>query len=81
MLPDTEAAEFVANNCRQSIEELQIPHEYAEEADVVTISVGLCTVFPAKGTDPRSVIEIADKALYKAKEGGRNKVVQLVLLS
>ena len=49
ILSDTEEAELVANNCRQSIEELQIPHELSETADVVTISIGLCTVAPKKG--------------------------------
>jgi len=78
VLPDTKEAEFVANNCRQSIEELQIPHKFSEAANVVTISVGLCTVSPYKGIDPKSVIATADKALYKAKNGGRNRVEQMV---
>ena len=64
MLADTEEAEYVARNCRQSIEELQIPHEFSEAADVVTISVGLCTAVPEKGSDPTLIIEAADKALY-----------------
>ncbi len=78
VLTDTENAEYVANNCRQSIEELQLPHKYSEAADVVTISVGLYTVVPAKGTDPSSIIETADKALYKAKESGRNRVEKII---
>lgn len=78
VLSDTKEAELVANNCRQSIEELQIAHKFSEAANVVTISVGLCTVSPDKGTDPKSVIYTADKALYKAKDGGRNRVEQIV---
>jgi diguanylate cyclase (GGDEF)-like protein len=78
VLSDTKEAELVANNCRQSIEELQIAHEFSEAANVVTISVGLCTVSPDKGTDPKLVIDTADKALYKAKDGGRNRVEQIV---
>ncbi len=67
VLSDTEEAELVASNCRQSIEELQIPHEFSEAAAVVTISVGFCTVTPEKGMDPSWVVDVADKALYKAK--------------
>ena len=81
MLTDTEEAEFVANNCRRSIKELQIPHKFSESADVVTISVGLCTVAPEKGTDPGLVIEAADKALYKAKKAGRNRTEHIMLHS
>lgn len=81
VLTDTKEAKHVANRCRKSIMDLQISHEYSEVADVVTISVGFCTVIPGKGNAPSLVIDAADKALYKAKEGGRNRVEQITLHS
>lgn len=40
----------------------------------VTISIGAANRHPTGTTDPQSVIKAADKALYKAKKGGRNQV-------
>lgn len=78
VLPDTENAVSVANNCRKSIEELQIPHEFSKAREVVTISVGVCTLAPKKGVGPSELLDCADKALYKAKAGGRNRVERFV---
>ncbi len=40
----------------------------------VTTSIGIAH-YPANGQDPTSLLSIADKALYVAKESGRNRVV------
>jgi diguanylate cyclase (GGDEF)-like protein len=40
----------------------------------VTISMGVA-VFPRDGDEPEALIACADKALYEAKENGRNRVV------
>ena len=39
----------------------------------VTISIGVAT-FPEAGDNPQTVLKAADEALYRAKEGGRNRV-------
>jgi diguanylate cyclase (GGDEF)-like protein len=39
----------------------------------ITISVGVAA-FPDAGDNPQSVLKAADDALYRAKEGGRNRV-------
>ncbi len=77
ILTDTEDAEFVAMKCCSSVRELQIPHEFSKNSKIVTLSVGLGTVFPEAGTDPSLIINAADKALYLAKEAGRNRVEQV----
>ena len=41
----------------------------------VTLSLGVAT-FPAAATQLSSLIETADQALYRAKNGGRNRVVR-----
>jgi len=72
VLPNTENATLVSQNCLRSIEKLQLPHDYSENANVVTISIGYCTVFPTRGSNQRTMLEGADQALYRAKDSGRN---------
>jgi len=40
----------------------------------ITISAGVTTLVPGKGTSTVSIIECADKALYMAKDKGKNNV-------
>ncbi len=79
ILTNAKHADIVANNCRQVIEDLHIPHDHSKVADVVTISVGLCIMNPRKGMDPSLLIRQADEALYVAKASGRNRVEKFTL--
>jgi len=77
ILPNTTNVAEIAENCRHSIESLNILHEYSSVAQVITISIGICTVTPTKAMRSRTLIETADQALYLAKDKGRNRVEEL----
>lgn len=77
LLPETNANEAcsLAEECRQSVYRLQLPHEKSEVDSVVTISLGVSTIVPAPDSQVLSLLESADKSLYQAKQSGRNQVV------
>lgn len=68
ILPATNLAEAIAR-----AEEIRLEVHRAT-GERVTISIGVSS-FPRDGTDGAGLIEVADRALYAAKERGRNRVV------
>ncbi|MCL2767144.1 MAG: diguanylate cyclase [Synergistaceae bacterium] len=54
---------------------LNIPHEHSKVAPVITVSIGGVSVIPKQKEDLNSVVDIADKMLYTAKNEGKNRVV------
>jgi diguanylate cyclase (GGDEF)-like protein len=71
------SGEFVqelAEELRQSILALQIPHEDSPTAPFVTASVGIAVVRPKMGRTPEGAVQLADESLYSAKRSGRNCV-------
>jgi len=75
VLPETDmhGATEVAEHLRNTVEMLQIPHEKSI-FDYVTVSIGIASAVPKKTKSYEQLISCADKALYQAKEQGRNCV-------
>ncbi len=76
ILPETgsRGAYEVAEIMRANIHDTKIPHEGSKVSEYVSISVGVATWLPERGSQPEEIIALADQALYKAKEEGRNQV-------
>ncbi|ALO47454.1 sensor domain-containing diguanylate cyclase [Pseudohongiella spirulinae] len=76
LLPNTEPKQAfeLAEQCRRAVAGLQIPHPSSAVCDVVTISIGVCTMTDSGDVSETALIRAADQALYRAKQGGRNRV-------
>ncbi len=61
------------NNLRKYIERL--PVDYDSKRISFTISAGVYADIPAKDAKPETYLNMADQALYEAKNSGRNRVV------
>jgi diguanylate cyclase (GGDEF)-like protein/PAS domain S-box-containing protein len=76
VLPDTllEGALHLAEQMRMAVEALAIPHVLSSVARHVTLSLGVAVVKPTPLTEPQLLIRATDRALYRAKAQGRNRV-------
>jgi two-component system chemotaxis family response regulator WspR len=78
ILPETPltGAMIVAESCRRHLEQLAIENPQATtELSSVTMSIGVASVVPSPESSVEELIQQADRALYAAKRGGRNRVV------
>lgn len=71
---DFEGAKRVGERIRQSIYDLNLEHKNNLGGQRVTISVGGISLIPGDKFEATQVIELADQALYRAKQQGRNQV-------
>ena len=73
ILPETEArgAHAIAERIRKAVG--AEPHASEQGSLRVTVSLGLST-WPSGGETAEALVKAADDALYRAKQGGRNRV-------
>jgi len=62
----------VVSHWANLIRDLQIPHEKSKVNDFVTMSIGVYITRCGSSLDTQTLYDLADKALYAAKGGGRN---------
>lgn len=71
LLPETDAtgAGRVAQTLLEGIRQRSVTHSNSPTHETVTLSIGIATVVPHKGLEKDDFLNMADKALYSAKDG------------
>ncbi|RJG15519.1 diguanylate cyclase [Massilia cavernae] len=72
--PAADAA-ALAETIRAEVEALQMPHPRSPSSGSITVSIGVATMVPTQLDDVEKLFVAADRAMYGAKEAGRNRVV------
>lgn len=78
ILPETSEVEAfaIAKKIIASLKELSISHTGSSVCEYVTMSIGISTLIPQQQDNSDYLLLTADKALYEAKNNGRNCVIQ-----
>jgi diguanylate cyclase (GGDEF)-like protein len=79
ILPETEliGAAEIAEAARDAVARLRIRHEHSPALHYVSVSGGVAVLRGSGGMTAEQLIAVADKALFKAKQLGRNRMVSL----
>ncbi len=81
LLPATPriGAAQIAEGIREGVRDLRIPQAASVEGEFVTVTLGVATVVPTWERSPQGLVEASDRAMYVAKEKGKNRVELVVL--
>ena len=76
ILPNTDAQK--ARIASERFREIVAGHQFAHNSSQfhITVSVGIASYDVTVRQSPLELLELADRALYQAKQGGRDRVVQ-----
>ncbi|MCL5408536.1 MAG: sensor domain-containing diguanylate cyclase [Candidatus Omnitrophica bacterium] len=76
VFPNTtkENAQKICEKLRKSVEKTAFPFKEYQPNGNLTISIGIAT-YPQDTGNIEDILQKADEALYKAKNGGRNRVI------
>jgi len=68
------SAQRTADRLKELVIDERISHGASSVANIITVSQGIATVVPDSEMQPSDVIDLADAALYSAKDTGRNAI-------
>jgi diguanylate cyclase (GGDEF)-like protein len=76
VLPDTNltGAKEIADDIMRSVQDKKVAHQHSTVTDFVTLSMGIAVSGPELVLLPDKLLSNADKALYIAKDNGKNQV-------
>ncbi|MEQ7050525.1 MASE4 domain-containing protein [Paenibacillaceae sp. P-4] len=76
-LTDLMTAKLIGEQIRVRVESLGIPHADSDASHVVTCSLGAasCSIEDVDDSEPHMLVARADQELYRAKQGGRNRLI------
>ncbi len=77
ILPSTDikGARRVASEVKGALRELKIEHRTSQVDRFITLSFGVASIQPGAGLSSKTLIDMADQAMYRAKALGRDRIV------
>lgn len=76
LLPESDSnkAKDFAELIRSTVESCKIPHLFSKVYPYITVTIGVATLIPGELNNENNLMQFADRALYLAKQRGRNQV-------